>query len=45
MAGVVLHRGAVARLPQHLDVVVGAFLKPLRLEQLAQALQLGHSLL
>ena len=45
VAGVVLDTRAIARLPQHLQVVAGALLQALGLQQLILLLQLGQPLL
>ncbi|MBT9149380.1 MAG: hypothetical protein DDT28_00803 [Dehalococcoidia bacterium] len=45
MAGVVLDAGTIARFSQHLDIVVGASLQTLRLQQLPLRLELGEPLL
>ena len=44
VAGVVLDTGAEPDLTHHLDVVVGAHPKPLRLQQFALAFQFGEAL-
>ena len=44
MAGVILHTVAIAHLAQHLQVVLGALLQPLGLQQLALAIEHGFRL-